>query len=117
MTYQKTSYLEHTAVYVKDIHWHMRFFEQALGMPLRNIQGSEDDPVQVWMIGGVQLVSDKDFDGPEGRMVHLGIMTKDLEAALERVYKWGVTEMPQGHNWFILPDGLAIELMQAPKEE
>jgi len=113
MAYAKKSYLEHTAVRVKDIHWHIRFFQEALGMPVRSVQGAADDPIQVWTVGGVQLVADKSYNGPEGRMVHLGIMTEDLEAALEEVYKWGVTEMPQGHNWFTLPDGLAIELMQA----
>jgi hypothetical protein len=116
MAYEKKSYLEHTAVRVKDIHWHIRFFKEALGMPIRNVQGAADDPVQLWLIGGVQLVSDKKFEGPEGRMVHLGIMTEDLEAALNEVYKFeGVTQMPNGRNWFALPDGLAVELMQAPK--
>ncbi len=114
MAYEKKSYLEHTAVRVKDIQWHIRFFREALGMPIRNVQGSEDDPAQVWTVGGVQLVSDKNFEGPEGRMVHLGIMTEDLEAALKEVYSFeGVTELPQGHNWFALPDGLQVELMQA----
>ena len=116
MAYEKRSYVEHTAVYVKDIQWHIRFFEEALGMPVRSVQGEADDPVQVWTLGGVQLVSDKGFEGPEGRMAHLGIMTEDLDAALEEVYKWGVTEMPQGHNWFTLPSGLTIELMQAKTE-
>ena len=116
MAYDKKSYLEHTAVRVKDIQWHIRFFEQALGMSLRSVQGEREDPKQVWTVGGVQLVSDKSFEGPEGRMVHLGIMTDDLEAALEEVYKWGVTELPNGHNWFALPDGLCIELMQVKKQ-
>lgn len=110
--YNKSSFLEHTAIRVKDIHWHIRFFEQALGMPVASVQGAPDDPVQVWTVGGVQIVSDKDFEGLEGRMVHLGIRTDDLEAALEEVYKWGVRELPQGRNWFATPDGLAIELMQ-----
>ena len=113
MAYPKKSYLEHTAVRVKDIHWHIRFFKEALGMPLRNVEGPEDDPRQVWTIGGLQLVSDPDFEGPEGRVAHLGVMTEDLEGALEEVYKWPVTEMPQGRNWFELPDGLCIELLQA----
>lgn len=115
MAYTGTSYLEHTAIRVRDIQWHIRFFEQALGMPVRQVAGPPDDPLQVWTVGGVQLVADKSFEGPEGRMVHLGIRTDDLEAALEQVYRWGVTELPQGHNWFALPDGLAIELMQASK--
>ena len=112
MPYAKTSYLEHTAIRVRDIQWHIRFFAEALGMPVRSVQGAPEDPVQVWTVGGVQIVSDKSFAGPEGRMVHLGIKTDDLQAALEEVYKWGVQELPQGHNWFTTPDGLAIELMQ-----
>ena len=53
------------------------------------------------------------FEGPEGRIAHLGIMTEDLESTLEEVYKWDVTQMPQGRHWVALPDGLVIELLQA----
>ena len=113
MVCQKRSYLEHTAVHVKDIQWHIRFFGEALGMPIRSIDGPADHPKQVWTLGGLQLVSDPNFEGPEGRIAHLGIMTEDLEASLEEVYKWGVTQMPQGRHWFALPDGLSIELIQA----
>ena len=114
MPYRGTSYLEHTAVRVRDIHWHLRFFEQALGMPVRSVQGNPEDPVQVWLVGGVQLVSDKGNDGPQGALVHLGIMTENLAEALEAVYTFDVVELPQGRNWFRTPDGIAIELMQAP---
>jgi catechol 2,3-dioxygenase-like lactoylglutathione lyase family enzyme len=113
MAYHKKSYLEHAAIRVKDIQWHIRFFREALGMSLRSVEGSEDHPVQVWTIGGLQLVSDPDFQGPEGRIGHLGIMTEDVEGALAEVQKWGVAPMPQGPRWFALPDGLVIELMQA----
>jgi catechol 2,3-dioxygenase-like lactoylglutathione lyase family enzyme len=117
MAYAKTSYLQHTAVRVKDIQWHIRFFKEALGMPVDRVAGDPDDPVQVWTVGGVQLVSDKDFEGPEGRMAHLGIFTDDLEAALDEVYQWGVEALPQGRNWIKLPDGLEIELMQDPASQ
>lgn len=113
MAYQKKSYMEHTAVRVKDIKWYLRFFQEALGMPIRDFHGSENDPSQAWTIGGIQLISDPNFDGTEGRLGHLGIMTEDLEGALEEVYKWDVTELPQGRNWVKLPDGLCIEIMQA----
>jgi catechol 2,3-dioxygenase-like lactoylglutathione lyase family enzyme len=113
MAYDKTSFLEHTAIRVKDLQWHIRFFKEALGMPVARAQGPEDDPIQVWTVGGVQLVSAKDFEGPEGRMVHLGIRCEDLEAALDEAYaNWGVKQLPQGRNWIELPDGLQIELMQ-----
>ncbi|MBB6215283.1 catechol 2,3-dioxygenase-like lactoylglutathione lyase family enzyme [Anaerosolibacter carboniphilus] len=116
MTYQKKSYVEHTAVRVKDIQWHIRFFREVLGMTIRSVDGAEEAPNQVWTVGGMQLISDPSFEGPEGRMAHLGIMTEDIEAALEEAYSWGVTQMPQGRNWFELPDGLCIELMQARGE-
>lgn len=115
MTYGKQAYLEHVAVKVKDIKWHIRFFEEVFGMTIRKADGSEDQPRQVWTIGGIQLVSDPSFEGPEGRTAHLGIMVDNLDWALEQAYNKGVTQMPQGRNWFTLPDGLAIEVMQAKR--
>jgi hypothetical protein len=114
MTYRKRSYVEHVAVRVKDIQWHIRFFREALGMTIRAVDGDADHPKQVWTIGGVQLMSDPGFAGPEGRLAHLGVMTEDLEAALVAAYAWeGVKAMPQGRNWLALPDGLCVEVMQA----
>lgn len=107
------AYLEHVAFYVKDIHWHVRFFREVLGMTMREIDGTPDDPRQVWTLGGLQFVARPDFDGPEGRLGHLGVMCEDVEAALAAAKAFGVTEMPQGRNWLRLPDGLAVELLQA----
>jgi hypothetical protein len=61
----------------------------------------------------MQFIQDPGFEGPEGRLAHLGVMTSDLEAALEASKAFGVAEMPQGRNWLRLPDGLAVEILQA----
>ena len=114
MSYSKHSYVEHVAIRVRDIHWHVRFFREALGMTIREVDGAADDPRQVWTIGGVQLMADPAFEGPEGRLAHLGVMTEDLEAALAAARAFeGVEAMPQGRNWLRLPDGLCVEIMQA----
>jgi catechol 2,3-dioxygenase-like lactoylglutathione lyase family enzyme len=113
MAYQKHAYVEHVAIRVKDIAWHIRFFREVFGMTLREVQGPEDAPTQVWTIGGFQLISDPDFEEPEGRLGHIGVMAEDLGAVLKEAEAWGVTQMPQGANWLRLPDGLCLEVMQA----
>lgn len=112
-----TSYVEHVAVRVKDIQWHIKFFHEVLGMTVREIDGPADAPRQYWTIGGMQLMSTPNFEAAPsndaGWLGHLGIMVQDLELALREAQAWGVKELPQGRNWLQLPDGLAIELIQA----
>ena len=107
------TYLEHVAFKVKDIDWHIRFFRDVLGMPVKETDGPADAPRQAWTIGGVQLIADSSFDGPEGRMGHLGMMSDDVEAAIAAARAWGVGSAPQGRNWLLLPDGRVVELNQA----
>ncbi len=113
MACRKKSYIEHVAIRVRNIAWHIRFFRDALGMPIRDVDGARDNPNQVWTVGSVQLIADP-VVGPEGRLAHLGVMTEDLEAALAEAYTWeGVAAMPQGRNWLALPDGRCVEVIQA----
>ena len=108
-----SAYLEHVAIWVRDIQWHIRFFEQVLGMTMRETDGPAGAPRQYWTLGGLQFIHQPDFDGPEGRLAHLGVMCADLEVALAAARSFDVTEMSQGRNWLRLPDGLAVELIQA----
>lgn len=107
------AYLEHVAIRVKDIHWHIRFFHDVLGMTMREVDGDAANPRQYWALGGMQFIASPEFTGPEGRLAHLGVMCEDVEAAIAAAQRFGVTEMAQGRNWLRLPDGLAVELMQA----
>jgi len=107
------AYLEHVAVFVRDIHWYIRFFKDVFGMTMREVDGTTGAPRQCWTLGGMQFISMRDFAGPEGRLAHLGIMCEDLEAALAAARRYDVQPMPQGPNWLRLPDGLAIEFIQA----
>lgn len=107
------AYVEHVAIWVKDIRWHIGFFEDVLGMTMREVDGIVEAPRQYWTLGGLQFIHAPQYEGPEGRLAHLGIMCEDLEAVLLAAKTYGVSEMPQGRNWLRLPDGLALELIQA----
>ena len=107
------AYLEHVAIWVKDIRWHIRFFEDVLGMTMREVDGTVDAPRQYWTLGGLQFIHDPKHEAPEGRLAHLGVMCEDLEAALSAAQRYDVTAMAQGRNWLRLLDGLAVELIQA----
>lgn len=107
------AYVEHVAIWVKDIRWHIRFFEDVLGMTMREVDGPLDAPRQYWTLGGLQFIHAPEHEEPEGRLAHLGIMCEDLEAALVAARAYGVTELPNGRNWLRLPDGLALELIQS----
>ena len=113
MAYSKKSYVEHVAIRVRDIDWHLRFFRDVLGMDVRETMGDAGKTEKAWTIGGMQFNADPEFNGPEGRMARLGIMVEDLEEVLAEAAKWGVRELPMGRNWLALPDGLELELMQA----
>lgn len=117
MAYSKRSYVEHAAIRVRDIAWHVRFFREVLGMAVRDETGGDGAgggaPRQVWTVGGVQLIADPAFEGPEGRLAHLGIMAEDQAEVLREAEAWGVRALPQGPNWLALPDGLTVEILQA----
>ena len=114
MAYSKKSFLEHVAIRVRDIDWHIRFFREVFGMTPYRANGPENAPEKVWTIGGMQFNADPEFSGPEGRTDHLGIMVDDLEEVLQEAQKWeGVKTLPQGRHWLALPDGLVLELMEA----
>jgi len=70
------AYVEHVAIWVKDIHWHIRFFHDVCGMTMREVQGTLEEPVQYWTLGGMQFMAKPDYAGPEGRLGHL-IMRRD----------------------------------------
>lgn len=111
------AYVEHVAVRVHDIHWHIRFFREVLGMEMREVAGPSDNPSQYWTVGGMQLIATPGFkaspSNDAGWLAHLGVMVDDLDAAIFAASSWGVTTLPQGFNWLQLPDGLAVELIQA----
>ena len=109
------SYLEHMALKVSVIEWHVKFFEGVFNMPVRMTLGEAPNR-KIWLHAGIQLNEETDFENVEGRADHLGIMTDNVEEVLEKAYALGVEELPQGHNWIKLPSGIHIEVIGAKND-
>jgi catechol 2,3-dioxygenase-like lactoylglutathione lyase family enzyme len=108
------AYIEHIAIRVTDVDRHVDFFRHVLGLGIRAEQPAEAArPRQVWVLGSVQLIEDPGFEGPEGRLAHLGIMVDDYDGVLARAAAWGARSLPAGPNWLELPGGLNVEILQA----
>lgn len=109
------SYLEHMALRVKDLDWHVNFFKDVFDMPVRMELGQKPER-KIWLHAGIQLNEVLDFSGPEGRADHLGIMAEDVQNVLKKAKEWGCTTLPQGENWIQLPEGICIEVIPGKNE-
>ena len=98
----------HTAIKVQDILGMAELLQDLLGFEERN-RSEGDPPANIWFKEGLQLVRDPEFEGPEGRLHHMGLMVEDLEAMSAECRRRGFVEVRS--NWFALPDGLVIEFL------
>lgn len=80
-------------------------------MVVTKLDGEPEAPRQVWLQGGVQLIADPGFAGPEGRFGHLGIVCKNVSAAVAAARAHGARSTEKGEHWLELPGGLLLELL------
>ena len=110
---KKASYLEHAAVTVADIDWSLEFFQTVLGMTETRRKEKDGKLQQVWLKGGLQLVTAPE-DPAAGRGHHLGIVVQDFAATLQEMLAYEGVHPMEGkpEKWVQLPDGLVLELFQ-----
>lgn len=109
---EKKTYLEHTAVRVPNLDWHLGLFTTVLGMEVRERTPEGELPRQVWLYGGIQLIEAEE-EMPPDSLGHLGLMAEDADAVIEDCRRWGAVELPNGRNWLRLSSGLCLEILQA----
>ncbi len=114
---RKRAFLDHAAVAVNDLAWHLDFFTRVLGMTESRRQESPEGKVlQIWLDGGVQLVqAQPDGLTTYGHSRHLGIVLDDFTQTIKDALATpGVKQIPGAPaTWLQLPGGLVLELFPA----
>jgi catechol 2,3-dioxygenase-like lactoylglutathione lyase family enzyme len=112
--------VDHVAVHVTDLPWHVRFFDEVFGMSVTGVAGDPAAPAQVWLTGGLQLLRRASGE-PAGRdpragdvLAHVALDCPDRAAAIERARARGAVTLPDGDNWLRLPEGWVLELVVHP---
>ena len=111
---QKSNFsrLDHVAIKVSDIELYVDFFAQVFKMEVTSIDGDPKRPLQLWIQGVIQLISDPDFQGPEGRSAHIAVAVDNIDLVLAEAIKFGAVSQAKGPNWIEMPDGLVLELLE-----
>jgi catechol 2,3-dioxygenase-like lactoylglutathione lyase family enzyme len=108
--------MEHAAIYVRDIDWYIKYFRDVFGMEIIEKEERDGELKQVWLHGGVQLAVSPGFEigDPQTQGVpHIGIMTENVELAIEASRERGARPVEGKENWVWLPDGVALEIKLA----
>jgi len=100
----------HTAFKVKDMLGTIQIIEELLGFHVGRKKGDGEIPSSVWFEEGLQLVHDPNFEGPEGRLHHLGILVTDRDAMAQECKRRGFSEVRP--YWYALPDGVVLEFLE-----
>ncbi len=116
MSDKNYGFVEHVAVSVTDMNWHINLFSDVFGMMVTKHKGALENPEIAWLSGGIQLLrkSQAEVCGVD----HLGIVVTDLDAVLHLLKSIpGVTPAAgKDFNWIVLSEGIILELIQGNVE-
>ena len=101
--------LNHTALNVKEFDWYFDFFQRVFDMEVQRERGDRPGR-QVWFKQGVQLNEVAADEVPGKLYDHLGFVVEDVPALKALAVKNGCTHLEGKDHWFILPNGVRIEL-------
>lgn len=103
--------IHHAALNVDPLDWYVSFFETVFGMEVRKTAGKAPHR-KVWFHQGIQLNECAAGSGQAGPCDHVSIAVEDVEDTVKAALAQGCTPLPNGANWFVLPNGFPLELME-----
>ena len=101
--------LHHIAISVLDFDQYKMLFEK-IGMTVKRITG-EAPSRQLWFYEGIQL-NEVNFAESGYSVDHIALESKDIGETVRIALENGCRFHPRGINWFVLPNGINIELIE-----
>ena len=110
------SHIHHVALNVEDLDWYAAFFREVFGMQAERTAG-ERPGRKLWFREGIQL---NEVSGPltgGGWYDHLSLAVEDIPDTVKSALSRGCSPLPEGRNWFALPNGVRVELKELTPQD
>ncbi|GFR55168.1 glyoxalase/bleomycin resistance protein/Dioxygenase superfamily protein [Bacillus sp. CN2] len=121
--------IDHTGIMVKDIETSIAFYQDVLGMQLKDRITHTNGIIELAFLGfqegpetEIELIQGYSSELPaEGKVHHIALLTEDIAAEFTHAKRQGavfideeITTLPNGYRYFYIegPDGEWIEFFQ-----
>ncbi|KJR67676.1 VOC family protein [Bacillus velezensis] len=121
--------IDHTGIMVKDIETSIAFYQDVLGMQLKDRITHTNGIIELAFLGfqegpetEIELIQGYSSELPaEGKVHHVALLTEDIAAEFTHTKRQGavfideeITTLPNGYRYFYIegPDGEWIEFFQ-----
>lgn len=121
--------IDHTGIMVKDIETSIAFYQDVLGMTLKDRITHTNGIIELAFLGfqegsetEIELIQGYSSELPsEGKVHHIALLTEDIAAEFTHAKRQGavfideeITTLPNGYRYFYIegPDGEWIEFFQ-----
>lgn len=101
--------IHHIAINVSEFEKYVRFFEDVFDMTPEKYSDAQNHR-KIWFEQGIQINENADAAITGSQYDHIGLYVDNQEKVMEKAIAFGCIPLPEGSNWFKLPNGIRIEM-------
>lgn len=104
-----TCFIHHVAISIVEFDQYVELFKK-IGMNVQRTTG-EAPQRQIWFTEGIQL-KETSVLKIGNNIDHIALCVNNIEATVKIAFENGCHSFSQGENWFLLPNGIVVELIK-----
>lgn len=105
------SRLHHVCITTQEYEWYVRFFMEVFDMTIERAVNNAPER-HLWFDQGIQINERSENEEAGNAVDHISIAVDDIHTTVSKALKKGCMPLPQGPQWFSLPNGIKMELKQ-----